>query len=98
MPKDQANFRQLLHSNFPIIIVETHDEQRVVDAPPVESVIADRMRDEVVVGQHQVKQVIEAFMVDDIDVANTFAAPGGFRKHSRSLHRETGAQGSLRWD
>jgi len=31
MPKDQANFRQLLHSNFPIIIVETHDEQRVVD-------------------------------------------------------------------
>ncbi len=31
MPRDQANFTQLLHSNFPIIIVETHDEQRVID-------------------------------------------------------------------
>jgi SpoVK/Ycf46/Vps4 family AAA+-type ATPase len=31
MPQDQANFQQLLQSSFPIIIVHTHDEKRVVD-------------------------------------------------------------------
>jgi SpoVK/Ycf46/Vps4 family AAA+-type ATPase len=31
MPQDQANFQQLLQSNFPIITVHTHDEERVVD-------------------------------------------------------------------
>jgi SpoVK/Ycf46/Vps4 family AAA+-type ATPase len=31
MPQDQANFQQLLRSSFPIIIVHTHDEKRVVD-------------------------------------------------------------------
>jgi len=29
MPQDRENFQQLLYSSFPIIIAETHDEQRV---------------------------------------------------------------------
>ena len=46
------------------------DEQGVVHPVPVEAILAHRVRDEIVVGQNQVKQVELAPVVDHIDIAD----------------------------
>lgn len=42
MPQDKENFQQLLRSNFPIIVIETHDEQRVTQL--LQASLSDSLR------------------------------------------------------
>jgi hypothetical protein len=46
------------------------DEQRVLDPSPGHAVRAHGMGDEVMIGQHQMEEVIGAVMIDDIDVTD----------------------------
>lgn len=53
-------------------------EQCVLDSPPRQTIIADRVGDEVVIGKHEVKEVVDAVVVEDIDITQRFSAAGGF--------------------
>ena len=61
-----------------IPIARVSNEQCVVDPPPIQSVSADGMSDEIVIWQHEMKQVVQAVVEQDIHIANRFPAAGGF--------------------
>ena len=50
------------------------NEQRVANSKPTDAIFADRMRDKIVVRQHQVKQVVQAVVEQNVYVAEGFAA------------------------
>lgn len=54
------------------------EEQRVFDATPSQTIVADRVGNEVMVGEHQMKKVVDAVVEYDIDVTNRFARTRGF--------------------
>ena len=59
------------------------DEKCIPDTPPMDSIGADGMRDEIVVWQDEVEEVIQAVVIEDVDVADCFSAAVSFGVHER---------------
>lgn len=54
------------------------DEQRVFDSPPREAVVADRVCDEIVIRKNEVKQMVDAIVIKNIDVTESLSGAGCF--------------------
>jgi hypothetical protein len=70
------------------------DPQRVVHASPVDAIGAHRMRDEIMIWQDQMKQMVQPIVIDNIHVTNRFSAAFCFCKHDTSQELENEKDGN----
>lgn len=45
-------------------------EQCVLDTTPRQAIVADRVCDKIVIGKDEMKEMVEAIVVEDIDIPN----------------------------
>lgn len=57
------------------------DEQCVLNSPPRETIVAHSVSDEVVVGQDEVKEMVDAIVIDDVNVAQCLSRASCFGIH-----------------
>jgi hypothetical protein len=57
------------------------NEDGILHAPPLQAVVADRVCNEVVIGQNQMKEMINAVVKNDIHIAQSLTGTGSFRVH-----------------
>lgn len=60
-------------------------KQGIFDATPSDAIIANRVGDEVVIGQNQVKQMINPVVVQDVNITQCLPRSGGFGLHAADL-------------
>lgn len=60
-------------------------KQGIFDATPSDAIVADRVGNEVVIGQNQVEQMINPVVVQDVNITQCLPRSGGFGIHAADL-------------
>lgn len=60
-------------------------KQGIFDATPGDAIVADRVGNEVVIGQNQVEQMINPIVVQDVNITQCLPRSGGFGIHAADL-------------